>query len=61
MTLFLIFTADRLGSYWQDGASIRTIAVTAGVSIAAGGILVLSYVIGKVDHITVLLPGRNKQ
>lgn len=61
MTLFLIFTADRLGSYWQHGASIQTIALTAGISTAAGVILLLSYYFGKVDHITVLLPGRKEQ
>jgi putative peptidoglycan lipid II flippase len=61
MTLFLIFSAERLGSYWQHGASIQTIALTAGISTAAGVILLLSYYFGKVDHITVLVPGRKEQ
>ncbi|MGM0431673.1 MAG: murein biosynthesis integral membrane protein MurJ [Spirochaetota bacterium] len=46
-------------SYWQDGGTFFSIIKTTAICLAAGGILLVSYHVGGVEHVTAVLKRRH--
>jgi putative peptidoglycan lipid II flippase len=60
MVMYLIGIKSVAGVYWGGGTSLLTILLTVGISLVAGLILLFSYTLGKVEHITVFFRKADK-